>query len=175
MPAKGIPVASLPGGDRPKGSSSSGPELSIYLKSASGIELANQAVLGEGNTVQLAYTAPAGTEASGVVNYAGGLQGVQGGIVNIIRKDQEDTKGVQLGIVNISGSENVFPIGLVNLRLVGGYKFFKHLGIFGGVSYDYFYMYQANSPDPRNFNGLMLGGAIGPNIHKFGFFGGIQF
>ena len=67
MPANGIPVASLPDTDRPKGSSPSGPELSIYLKSDIGIELADRAVLGEGNTVQLAYTAPAGTEHYGVI------------------------------------------------------------------------------------------------------------
>jgi len=231
-------------------------------------------------------------QGSGIFNYAGGLQGLQGGIVNIIGKDQEETKGVQLGIVNISRSENIFPVGLVNivkngilhpsvyiddmlfsnisfrsgtknyyamlsagtggddyngnpfyagaenryfvsrigvgveipirkafididasmgnifrmntlpwnvndgfnynnydyyynhyntstlafqLRLTGGYKFFEHLGVFGGVSYDYFHKWQDNSPDPRDFNGLMIGGAIGPNIHKFGFLGGIQF
>jgi len=222
-----------------------------------------------------------GLQAS-VANYAGGLQGLQAGIINKIQQDREDTQGVQVGIVNISRSENVVPIGLINivkngiyhpsvyiddmlfsnigfrsgsknfyvlmsmgvggdnyngnpvyvgaenryyvsragigveipinkafididasmgsiykmnddwsansdnnngnnstlafqLRLVGGYKFFKHFGIYGGVSYDYFYKWQDGSPDPRNFNGLMIGGVDGPNINKFGFFGGIQF
>jgi hypothetical protein len=234
-----------------------------------------------------------GLQTASIVNYAGGLQGLQTGLVNIIGKDQEDAQGVQLGIVNISKSENVFPVGLVNivkngilhpsvyiddmlfsnigfrsgsknfyilmnmglggdnyngnpvyagaenryfvsragagveipirkafidfdvalgniykmkdwslsrddnwrantddnetnyngdrstltfqLRLTAGYKFFKHFGLYGGVSYDYFYMYQDNSPDPANFNGLMIGRADGPHINKFGFFGGIQF
>ena len=63
----GIPVASLPNADRSKGLNSSGPELSIYLKSDTEIQLADQAVLGEGNTIQLAYTAPAGAEHYGVI------------------------------------------------------------------------------------------------------------
>jgi len=67
MPAAGIPLAALPDGDRPKGTGSSGSELSIYLKSDAEIQLADRAVLGEGNTVQLAYTAPAGTEHYGVI------------------------------------------------------------------------------------------------------------
>jgi hypothetical protein len=224
-----------------------------------------------------------GLQFSGIANYAGGLQGVQAGILNIINKDQEDTKGVQIGMVNISRSDNVLPIGLVNiikngilhpsvyiddmlfsnfsfrsgtknfyvllsvgfggndyngnpvyagaenrylvsragigveipirkafidfdasfgkinniyenlsfesdeysngdngtfdfqLRLIGGYKFFKRLGVYGGLSYDYLYMYNINSPDPRNFNGLMIGGVNGPSINKFGFFAGMQF
>jgi len=70
-PAKGIPVASLPEaapeGDRSKGSSPQNPELSIYLKNRAEIPLADQSVLEEGNTVQLAYTAPAGAELYGVI------------------------------------------------------------------------------------------------------------
>jgi len=224
-----------------------------------------------------------GLQISGIANYAGSLQGVQAGILNIIQKDMEDTKGVQIGMVNISRSENVFPIGLVNiikngilgpsvyiddmlftnfsfrsgtrnfyvllsigfggddyngnpvyagaknrylvsragvgveipikkayvdfdasfgkinniyenlsfhsdeynngdngtfafqLRLIGGYKIFEHLGVYGGISYDYFYMYKTNSPDPRDFNGLMIGGVNGPSANKFGFFAGFQF
>jgi len=62
-----LPSDSLPGGDRPKGLDRDGPELSIYLKSDAEIQLPDKAVLGEGNTVQLAYTAPAGTESYGVI------------------------------------------------------------------------------------------------------------
>jgi hypothetical protein len=46
--------------DRAKGAVISGSELSVFLKGDSEIFLGDQAVLGEGNTVQLAYTAPAG-------------------------------------------------------------------------------------------------------------------
>lgn len=65
--AKGIQIASVPGGDRPKGLDLSSPELSVYLKSDAEIQITDQAVLKEGNTVQLAYTAPAGTEHYGVI------------------------------------------------------------------------------------------------------------
>ncbi|MDR0457245.1 MAG: caspase family protein [Treponema sp.] len=60
------------------------------------------------------------------------------------------------------------------LRLTAGYTIFEHLGVFAGISYDYFYKHQ-NSPDPRNFGGLMIGDVLGHYAHKFGFFGGIQF
>ena len=53
-------------GERAKGSSAAGYELSLYLKGDSEILLADQALLGEGNTVQIAYTAPAG-EKYGVI------------------------------------------------------------------------------------------------------------
>jgi len=46
--------------DRAKGTVLSRPELSVYLKGENEILLGDQTVLGEGNTVQLAYTAPAG-------------------------------------------------------------------------------------------------------------------
>jgi len=52
--------------DRAKGAVLSHAELSVYLKSDSEILLSDQAVLGEGNTVQLAYTAPVG-ECYGVI------------------------------------------------------------------------------------------------------------
>jgi hypothetical protein len=52
--------------DRAKGAVISGAELSVFLKGDNEILLGDQAVLGEGNTVQLAYTAPAG-ERFGVI------------------------------------------------------------------------------------------------------------
>ena len=53
--------------DRPKGLLPTGPELSLYLKGDWETVLSNQAVLEEGNTVQLAYTVPAGSEHYGVI------------------------------------------------------------------------------------------------------------
>jgi len=52
--------------DRAKGAVLSHAELSVYLKGDSEILLGDQAVLEEGNTVQLAYTAPVG-ECYGVI------------------------------------------------------------------------------------------------------------
>lgn len=47
-------------GDRVKGLAVTGSELALYLKGDGENTLPNQAILREGNTVQLAYTAPAG-------------------------------------------------------------------------------------------------------------------
>jgi hypothetical protein len=61
------------------------------------------------------------------------------------------------------------------LRLSAGYKLFEHFGIFGGVSYDYFYRHNDNSPIPMSFGEFLPGSTQGKNIHKVGLFGGIQF
>ena len=53
--------------DRPKGSIAAGPELSVFLKGDRELPLSDKAVLREGNTVQLAYTAPAGIDRYGVI------------------------------------------------------------------------------------------------------------
>ena len=63
----------------------------------------------------------------------------------------------------------------LQLRLIGGYKFFEHLGVFAGLSYDYFYRHADASPDPRDFRDLYLGGSNSSHLHKIGFLGGIQF
>ncbi|MDR0494087.1 MAG: caspase family protein [Treponema sp.] len=61
------------------------------------------------------------------------------------------------------------------LRLTFGYKFFEHLGVFSGISYDYLHKWRNNSPNPENFGGVFVGGTYGRHVHKLGFFGGIQF
>jgi hypothetical protein len=61
------------------------------------------------------------------------------------------------------------------IPLSAGYKVFEHLGVFGGVSYDYFHRLSDNSPDPANFGGSLPGINRGRHHHKIGFFGGIQF
>ena len=53
--------------DRIKGQTPQDLELSVYLKGDSEIILSSQAVLEEGNTLQLAYTVPAGAEHYGVI------------------------------------------------------------------------------------------------------------
>jgi len=92
-----------------------------------------------------------------------------------------DISAGNIYMVNINGDNwNVYKDGdfstqICQLRLTAGYKVFEHLGIFGGISYDYFYRWQDTSPDPRNFGGPMIGDVFDRNIHKLGFFGGIQF
>jgi hypothetical protein len=62
---------------------------------------------------------------------------------------------------------------LIQGRIIGGYKFFKHLGVFAGVSYDYFHAFDSSSPIPGG--SLNLGLGDDRNVHRVGFFGGIQF
>jgi hypothetical protein len=68
-----------------------------------------------------------------------------------------------------------FHTQICQLRLTAGYKIFEHLGIFGGISYDYLYKGNKSPPDPKDFSGVIIGEAFGHHIHKLGFFGGIQF
>ncbi|MCL2128013.1 MAG: hypothetical protein FWH38_07145, partial [Treponema sp.] len=63
----------------------------------------------------------------------------------------------------------------VQLRLTVGFNFFEHFGVFGGISYDYFNKYNARSPVPADFGGLMAGRVNGPDCHKLGIFAGIQY
>jgi hypothetical protein len=59
---------------------------------------------------------------------------------------------------------------LIQGRLIGGFKFFIHLAVFGGISYDYLLPFDSRSPVPSG--GLNLGGN---DKHRIGFFGGMQF
>ncbi len=63
-------------------------------------------------------------------------------------------------------------------RLTFGYKFFRHFGIFAGISYD-FYCQPVGSFAPEIFGDVIKAETYeyeGSNYaHKFGFFGGIQF
>ena len=61
---------------RAKGAVPAGYELSVYLKGDREIPLSGKAVLREGNTVQLAYTAPAGDDRYGVIFSVDGRSGV---------------------------------------------------------------------------------------------------
>jgi len=70
---------------------------------------------------------------------------------------------------------NELPTRMAQLRLVAGYKLFSHLGVFAGVSYDYFHRMKETSPDPRDFGGPFIGFGNDNRIGKLGFFGGIQF
>ena len=65
--------------------------------------------------------------------------------------------------------------GISQLRLIAGYRVFPHLGVFGGVSFDYLYRNKETSPDIRDFGGPLIGASYGLHTFKMGFFGGIQF
>lgn len=85
-------------------------------------------------------------------------------------------------IINLSRERedySDFSTQVYQARLSAGYKILEHLGIFAGISYDFFMRWE-DSPDPRNFGGLIVGdervsGEIGRHYHKLGFFGGVQF
>jgi hypothetical protein len=65
---------------------------------------------------------------------------------------------------------------LLQARLSGGFKVFEHLGIFGGVSYDWLLAF--NDASRCEIDGLgpsALRWENDRNIHRIGFFGGIQF
>jgi hypothetical protein len=65
---------------------------------------------------------------------------------------------------------------LLQARLSGGFKVFEHLGIFGGVSYDWFPNLDGDSHDRVDGLGISVPRWENDrNIHKIGFFGGIQF
>jgi len=61
------------------------------------------------------------------------------------------------------------------VRLIFGYKFFKHFGLFAGVSYDYLYRHTGSSPDPADHSDFFVGYVHGKHTHKLGILGGIQF
>ncbi|MDR2759469.1 MAG: caspase family protein [Spirochaetaceae bacterium] len=65
---------------------------------------------------------------------------------------------------------------LAQARVSAGFKLFKHLGAFAGVSYDYSLSWTSSSPRPgRDFGFSALSWGNDRHTHKIGFFGGIQF
>ncbi|MDR1326665.1 MAG: caspase family protein [Treponema sp.] len=62
-------------------------------------------------------------------------------------------------------------------RITLGLKFFKHLGVFAGVSYDYFNRNQTLSPMPKYSwdDVLPSNWSNEQHVHKLGFFAGVQF
>jgi hypothetical protein len=65
---------------------------------------------------------------------------------------------------------------LAQARFSTGFKFFKHLGVFGGISYDYVFSPEDNSPRlGEDFGFSALSWSNGRHTFKIGCFGGIQF
>jgi hypothetical protein len=80
---------------------------------------------------------------------------------NIFNAPWEDTGGASL---------------LAQARLSAGFKLFKHLGAFAGLSYDYIFAPLGSSPRlGRDFGFSALSWGNERHTHKIGFFGGIQF
>ena len=105
---------------------------------------------------------------------------MSGSIINLVTL-KDDYKSFEKAVKESADGDNVYwddwnsATYTLQLRLIGGYKFFEHLGIFSGFSYNYFYRYRNTNPDPRDLGGLFLGGSNNRHSHKFGFFGGVQF
>jgi hypothetical protein len=82
------------------------------------------------------------------------------------------TAGNLIDRKDIKDNDNV----LLQARLSGGFKGAEHLGIFGGVSCDWFLVFSDKSRDRADGLGISaLRWGDDRNIHKIGFFGGIQF
>jgi hypothetical protein len=65
---------------------------------------------------------------------------------------------------------------IAQARFSAGYKIFKHLGVFAGISYDYILSPDNGSLKPgEDFGFSAFSRSDGRNTHKIGFFGGIQF
>jgi hypothetical protein len=90
--------------------------------------------------------------------------------------DMDVTAG---NIFDLSGSQSIAERHTNNVqgRLTLGIRFFKHLSVFAGVSYDYFNRQHAQSPVPAPAWDSMLpdGWSNEQNIHRLGFFAGVQF
>jgi hypothetical protein len=79
-------------------------------------------------------------------------------------------------MLNYSWDENSAFALIAQARLSAGYKLYKHLGVFAGISYDYILSPRDGSLEPgRDFGFSALGWNNGRHTHKVGFFGGIQF
>jgi hypothetical protein len=110
-----------------------------------------------------------------LLSYRAGL-GVEFPIGNFFM-DVDITGGniVNFDMLKEGGGWNNAISNLAQLRFTAGYKIFEHLGIFGGVSYDYIHRLENAGPDPRAFSPFTAGWSDERNTHKLGFFGGIQF
>jgi hypothetical protein len=69
---------------------------------------------------------------------------------------------------------------MAQARLTVGFELFEHLGAFVGISYDYFHRWRDNSPLPSAIGVVdKLDGNLpwsdDINVHRIGFFAGIQF
>jgi hypothetical protein len=69
-----------------------------------------------------------------------------------------------------------YSTNFVRVRLGGGFKLWEHLGVVGGISYDYLHRGNENSPNPVGSLSLhTFAGSTALRIHRLGFFAGLQF
>jgi hypothetical protein len=64
---------------------------------------------------------------------------------------------------------------MAQVRLTVGFEIFEHLGAFAGISYDFFHKWNSNSPMPENVMNGEMSWSDDRNLHRLGFFAGIQF
>ena len=102
------------------------------------------------------------------------VEGTSGNIFNIDRYGKDSDR--PLGESDKDWDKfDGYSTNIQQLRLIAGYNFLPHLGVFAGVSYDYLYRRFESCPDPKDFGGPVLGSTSGRHTHKLGFFGGLQF
>jgi hypothetical protein len=93
--------------------------------------------------------------------------------------DFDITAGTMLNVDTLDTAGFNFNDDLASLiaqaRLSAGFKVFEHLGIFGGLSYDYIHRESDASPDSQGPEGFVFGWSTERNIHKLGIFGGVRF
>jgi hypothetical protein len=94
--------------------------------------------------------------------------------------DLDASSGTIINFNAIQELKNSYEASVSNLtqvRLTAGFNIFKHLGLFAGISYDYLYRFNSDtSPDVnRSAGDFVYGWSDGRNVHKLGFFGGVQF
>ena len=64
---------------------------------------------------------------------------------------------------------------MAQLRFTLGFKMFEHFGLYAGISYDFFHKLSKESPVPVSASFYTFPWSDGNNIHRVGFYGGIQF
>ncbi|MFP3043363.1 caspase family protein [Treponema primitia] len=81
------------------------------------------------------------------------------------------------GMVDLDDPDSSWSVNtsISQVRLTAGFKALKHLGVFAGLSYDYAHLAD-NDPKPGTSLGdFVYGWSNDHNVHKLGFFAGIQF
>ncbi|MDR0301648.1 MAG: caspase family protein [Treponema sp.] len=87
---------------------------------------------------------------------------------------------------NITGFNSIkyYDLNVYQARITTGFKFFRHLGVFAGVSFDFYHRYydfadKCYEPYPDELKESILGSGLAHDykghLYKFGFFAGVQF
>ena len=96
---------------------------------------------------------------------------ISSGTIFNLEAVEEDTDYYGNWTLNIDSSS----VGIAQLRFTTGYRIFKHLGVFGGLSYDFIYKHSDVNRENDDFNDPLIGFSNDRHMHKLGIFAGIQF